>query len=30
VELVVIAFNVPTGGAARTDADAPSDCPDPQ
>lgn len=30
VELVVVAFNVPPGGAPRSDADAPSECPDPQ
>lgn len=30
VELVVVAFNVPPGGAPRSDAHAPSECPDPQ
>jgi hypothetical protein len=29
VELVVVAFNVPLGGAPRSDADAPPECPDP-
>ncbi|MGH9011734.1 MAG: cupin domain-containing protein [Acidimicrobiia bacterium] len=30
VELVIVAFNVPPGGTSRSDADAPSECPDPQ
>lgn len=28
-EIVVTAFNVPPGGAPRSDADAPAECPDP-